>query len=417
MNRSVIGAQMKSKVPNRVMIYSHDTYGLGHLRRNLALAEALVRANPTMRIVIVSGSRIAASFEVCRGVDVVQLPPVIKTGPGQYESYGLAISLSLIKRARAAIIKDVIARFDPEVFYVDHSPLGMSNELVSVLDFLVSSRAEIRRVIGLRDIIDSPESVTRSWAADGTLEAIGRFYHQAYVFGEEHLFDFGSAYAIPSNVELRYLSYLGKPEFIAAGQRRTKKFSNFSSHGGHFLVTGGGGGDAKEVCELGIRVAQIVGVETVVVTGPLMDFQTLCELRELAKGAANIKIIEFSSNFEDLVANARVAMAMAGYNTTVELAAARVPALYLPRTYPRQEQAIRAEIFARLGFGKTLDPNAAATPGSIAPMVRTYWDNPLLAPEVALNMSAIPRFASQIATPEPTRRDFKEAVETMDAVH
>lgn len=394
--------EIMSKGTTRVVIYSHDTYGLGHLRRNIALAEALVRSSKTMRIVIVTGSRVASSFEIPSQVELVELPPVVKVGVDEYEAQGIKIPISLIKRARAAIIIDVIKRFSPEIFYVDHSPLGMGQELRPVLNFLASERPAILRYIGLRDIIDSPENMKSGWGADGQLEAISQFYNRAFVFGERHLFDLANSYDLPEADGLHYLSYIGKPEFIEAGQRRSEVFADPRFTGGHLLVTSGGGGDGLPLCELGVLIGKVTSYKTVVVTGPLMDKDALRQLTTLAEGFPNIEVIEFCANFEALVAKARVAMSMGGYNTTLELAAARVPTIYLPRTYPREEQLVRARIFEGLGFGRVVSASEW-TLETIVEQIGKYWERPILDESVTLEMSAIPRFASQIVV--PSRRD------------
>ncbi|HVM13584.1 MAG TPA: hypothetical protein VM287_04560, partial [Egibacteraceae bacterium] len=41
--------------PRRVVLYSHDTLGLGHVRRNLAIAGAFVRGEPRPDILLISG--------------------------------------------------------------------------------------------------------------------------------------------------------------------------------------------------------------------------------------------------------------------------------------------------------------------------------------------------------------------------
>ncbi len=395
--------EITNRGTSRVVIYSHDTYGLGHLRRNIALAEALVRSSKTMRIVIVTGSRVASSFEIGSQIELVELPPVIKVGVDEYEAQGIKISISLIKRARAAIIIDIIKRFSPEIFYVDHSPLGMGQELRPVLDFLANERPQILRFIGLRDIIDSPRNMQSGWGADGQLEAISTFYNRVYVFGERHLFDLAKSYGLANGSSLRYLSYIGKPEFIEAGIRRSEVFADPSFGGGHLLVTSGGGGDGLSLCELGILLGKVTGYKTVVVTGPLMDRDALRQLAALAEGHSNIEIIEFCANFEALVAKARVALAMGGYNTTLELAAARVPTIYLPRTYPREEQLVRANIFESLGFGRVVSAGEWSLE-MIVDQLKSFWARPILDDTVTLEMSAIPRFASQIVVPGRSER-------------
>jgi len=57
-------ANLKSGLRSpRVLIYSHDTFGLGHLRRSRAIANALVRSHPDASVVIISGSPVIGSFE------------------------------------------------------------------------------------------------------------------------------------------------------------------------------------------------------------------------------------------------------------------------------------------------------------------------------------------------------------------
>ncbi len=65
--------------PIRVLLYSHDSQGLGHIRRNLALAHALAQQLPqqTGRPVtglLLTGVGHAASAELPDGFDVVVLP-------------------------------------------------------------------------------------------------------------------------------------------------------------------------------------------------------------------------------------------------------------------------------------------------------------------------------------------------------
>ncbi len=387
--------------PKRIVIYSHDTYGLGHLRRNLALAQALVRSSPNMRIVIVTGSRVAANFAQTPGIELVELPPVVKIGPDIYESHGIQIPLSLIKRARAAIMKDVLERFDPEIFYVDHSPLGMSNELIPVLEYLRTQRPGTLRIIGLRDIIDAPNNVAETWGKTGAMDAIQELYDQVFVFGEKHLFDLGLAYNLPESFAPKYLSYIGKPEFIEVSARRSEIMGSGSIDLGHLLITAGGGGDGKAVCLAGIKVARRLGVRAVVVVGPFMEKNDVEFLTALARDSWDLVVTDFAQNIEDLMLNARAAISMAGYNTITELSAARVPTLYFPRTYPREEQLVRARIFEGLGFGKVVEAtNARWSEHEICVQVEKYWNNPILPISVQVNLSAIPRFTSQILVPD-----------------
>lgn len=46
----------------RIMLYSHDTFGLGHLRRSRALAAAITGAIPDASALILTGSPVAGAL-------------------------------------------------------------------------------------------------------------------------------------------------------------------------------------------------------------------------------------------------------------------------------------------------------------------------------------------------------------------
>jgi glycosyltransferase involved in cell wall biosynthesis len=66
----------------RILMYSHDSYGLGHLRRTLALAEAFVEHDPGVSVLILTGSTLSHTFRMSRGIDIVKLPAAVKVANG-----------------------------------------------------------------------------------------------------------------------------------------------------------------------------------------------------------------------------------------------------------------------------------------------------------------------------------------------
>ena len=62
----------------RVLMYSHDTFGLGHLRRCRAIAHAIVERFKGVSVLIISGSQIAGAYDYRARVDFVKIPSVIK---------------------------------------------------------------------------------------------------------------------------------------------------------------------------------------------------------------------------------------------------------------------------------------------------------------------------------------------------
>src|ERR671934_149188 len=73
----------------RLLMYTHDTYGLGHLRRSLAIAGHLSCAIPGLTTLLVTGSPVAHHFTLPARTDYVKLPSVVKTGDEQYRARGV----------------------------------------------------------------------------------------------------------------------------------------------------------------------------------------------------------------------------------------------------------------------------------------------------------------------------------------
>ena len=120
----------------RVLIYSHDTFGLGHIRRCRAIANALIASFPHISILIVSGSSVISSFQFGDGVDYVRIPGVEKQSDGHYGPHHLNLDLDDTIRLRTEIIKQTVLSFDPDVVIVDKEPVGLRGELKPALDIL-----------------------------------------------------------------------------------------------------------------------------------------------------------------------------------------------------------------------------------------------------------------------------------------
>jgi predicted glycosyltransferase len=342
-----------SPVPNslrRVLLYSHDTYGLGHLRRNLAIARRLLEQRPGLRVLLMTGSSVAERFPLPRGLMVLRLPPVVKVGAGEYRPRDERWDFDLARRARTAIMSDAARRFRPDVFLVDHAPQGMKGELLQVFATIRSTLPATRIVLGLRDVLDDPETVRKNWSEQGVYETLETAFDRVLVYGSQDVFDVVGAYGIPPAVaaKLEYCGYVCRPPVPepSAHQR-----------GAPFVLgTAGGGGDGAEVLTSTLVASAALGVPSLVVTGPLMGAEERLQLARRTGTGSGAEVVEF---VPDLAASARQAIAvvtMGGYNTLCEMVSTGVPTVVVPRVHPRREQAIRAELFSRVGAVSAVMP-------------------------------------------------------------
>ena len=157
----------------RVLIYSHDSFGLGHLRRCREIAHGLVGTFPDMSVLILSGSPIIGSFDFRTRTDFVRVPGVIKLRNGDYTSLKLKMDVDHILKLRGAIIERTAEVFEPDVFIVDKEPLGLRGEVARTLKRL--KRRGTRLVLGLRDVMDEPAQLAPEWKRKRVLPALRAF--------------------------------------------------------------------------------------------------------------------------------------------------------------------------------------------------------------------------------------------------
>ena len=354
----------------KVLLYSHDTYGLGHIRRNLAIAEHLLARNPSLQIVLVSGSVVGHRFELPRGLSLVNLPPVVKAGPESYRPLDPRLSLGLVRRARTAVIADVTRRLKPDLLLVDHAPAGMGGELLKVFEMLSRERARTRIVLGLRDVLDEPEAVVDTWSRQGIYKLLDEVYDEIYVYGQRDMFDVGSAYGMPPSVSrrLQYTGYLDRSRSAPSDLTRIDR--------PFLLATAGGGGDGAEVLSAALEAGGRLGLGTLVVTGPLIDAPQRAALDARAASTPRARVVTFDPALGSLMRAASVVVTMGGYNSMCEAVAAGTPTIVVPRTWPRREQLVRAELFAERGLVDVV----AQGPGlaeRLAPVIRDRLRDPL----------------------------------------
>ena len=155
----------------RVLIYSHDTFGLGHLRRSRAIANAIVQAEPDTSVMIISGSPVIGSFEFGNGVDFVRVPGVVKLPNGDYTSLSTSI-LDSTKPSRCARRSSAAPRqcCSPDVIIVDKEPTGFRGEIIPTLEAAKARGA--RLVLGIRDVMDEPALLVPEWERKGAVEAM-----------------------------------------------------------------------------------------------------------------------------------------------------------------------------------------------------------------------------------------------------
>ena len=342
-------------------MYSHDTFGLGHLRRNLAIATHLLRRSRPFSALLLTGSPVVESWPMPAGLQVQAMPPVVKTGAEEYASRDGSFSFATVKARREAVILESVVRYRPDVFLVDHAPAGMKGELLEALAFMREAMPETRIVLGLRDILDSAQTVRSLWREQNVYQLLDIAYDHILVYGSRHLFDLVHEYAIPASIasKIRYCGYIARNDSKVVSTIDRLKEASATSNRPVILVTAGGGGDGYPLLSAYLRALERIPynvAQSIVIPGPLMAIEEQRALELAAAQRPDVRIILFTTELAELIRSSDLVVSMAGYNTTAEILVAQKPAILVPRGAPRMEQRLRATLLSNLGLAWAIQP-------------------------------------------------------------
>jgi len=353
----------------RILIYSHDTFGLGHLRRCRTIAHALVERYKQLSVLILSGSPIIGSFDFRARVDFVRVPGVIKLRNGEYTPLNLHLDIAETLSMRASIIQHTAEIFDPDIFIVDKEPVGLRGEVLPTLKAL--KRRGTRLVLGLRDVMDEPRLLEPEWQRKKALPALRELYDEIWVYGLPQICDPLEGIALPPRVRQKmvYTGYLhrevphhGTPTLLPEMTQRP-----------YLLVTTGGGGDGEALIDWVLRAYEhdpLLPYPALLVLGPFMAPERQAEFIDRAARLKRVSAITFHKQMESLVSRAAGVVAMGGYNTFCEVISLNKRALIVPRTAPRLEQHIRASRAAQIGLVSMLSDDGNYDPAVMAAALR-----------------------------------------------
>ncbi len=349
----------------RVLIYSHDSFGLGHLRRCRAIAHALVDGNSHVSVLILSGSPIIGSFDFRARVDFVRIPGVIKLRNGEYTSLSLHLHIEETLRLRASIIKHTAEVFRPDLLIVDKEPLGLRGEVEETLE-LMRLRG-VPAVFGMRDVMDDPAQLAAEWTRKNAVQALTRYYDEIWIYGLPEIYDPLKGIMLPVSLRerMRYTGYLRRRPPSHSPIDRSTGFDDRP----FILVTPGGGGDGVELVDWVISAYEhdpTLPYGALLVFGPFMPPDQQAEFRRRASRLDRVKAITFDARIETLMERAAGIVAMGGYNTFCEILSFDKRALIVPRMQPRREQFIRASRAAELGLVTMLNGDLDRPPALMA---------------------------------------------------
>jgi predicted glycosyltransferase len=352
----------------RILIYSHDTFGMGNIRRMLAISQGILEGLPEVSILLLTGSPVI--HKLCadgrQRMDYIKLPCLTRTDRGVYRARYLDLGVEELSGLRAELILAAARHFAPDLLIVDKKPLGVRGELGPTLRYLQAERPATRKMLILRDILDRPDAIISNWNGHGHDVSLRDDYDQVLILGQREIFDPVVEYHFPEGVagRTRFCGFLRKGVETGPTEPRSQIRESLAldESGAHrmMLVTPVGGEDGFKVVEtslLALANRPQPRLQTIVVGGPEMPGEERERLRELAASIPDTRFLEFSNNLLSLMAAADLVISMGGYNTICEIMSLRRKAIVIPRVRPTEEQLIRMERLAPLNIFTVLHPD------------------------------------------------------------
>lgn len=390
----------------RVMVYSHDTFGLGNIRRMLAICTYLHASVPDLSVLIVTGSPMLQSFRVLKGIDYIKLPCLKRTQSGNLGVRFLDLEVEQIVRLRRELILSTVVTFQPDVVLVDKKPDGLAGELEPSLRYIKCNLPRTRILLVLRDILDAPASTISAWTNRGCYNTVQWYYDDVLVLGMRQIFDLCAEYCFPKALcdKVKFCGYVAR-EAPVRSRSEMRRHLGIADDEQLLLATTGGGEDGFHILAATVeamkKIAQESRTQALIVTGPELATARAQELRAAAQSCPRVRIVDFVDDMISYMHAADVVISMAGYNTICELLTLGKRSIVIPRVRPVEEQKIRAERLVTVPLFRTILPNAL-TPALLADAIREQLQEANRGVQVTnpIDLGALPRISAMLTGAE-----------------
>jgi predicted glycosyltransferase len=339
--------------PPRLLLHVQHLLGTGHLRRMAAIAAALAARGA--EVTLMSGGMALPDLVAPAGVEFVQLPPMRATDAGfrtLVDGEGRPVDEAW-RAARRARVLDLLARVRPDLVLIEHFPFGRRMLDFELPALIGAARALPRPAVlasSVRDVlVAKPEAAKRT-----AMVARARDLFDHVLFhGDTRLLTLGhslpEAEALgPLLVETGYVALPAPPAPPADDGEE------------EILVSAGGGPVGRRLLDCALAARPLSAQRA-------RRWRILAAATGLTPRREPGLIVEPNRpDFPALMARARVSVSQAGYNTVVDLLAARARGVLVPFAEGREnEQSLRAAALAARGLAICLD-ETELTPDMLA---------------------------------------------------
>jgi predicted glycosyltransferase len=346
------------------MVYSHDAYGLGNIRRMLAICKYLLKSIPNLSILLVSGSPLLHSFRLPQGLDYIKLPCLNRGSLGEMRVKYLNTDIESTLKLREELILTAAKNYQPDLVLVDKKPSGIKGELQPTINYLKGNLPRTKFALLLRDILDTPEKTVQEWEQEGYYQIVESIYDQLLVVGMPEIFDLVQEYQFSKAIasKVYYCGYICKELGLKNGHTVRQELGILQQEK-LILVTPGGGEDGYDLIHnylTGLEQQQNhfhqQKIHSLIFCGAEMPTEKQQQVYQQAQKLSKVTVLEFSDDLMSYINAADVVVSMCGYNTITEVLQTGKQAIVVPRIKPGREQLIRAQSLTAAGLIQMIHP-------------------------------------------------------------
>ncbi|MEO1225430.1 MAG: glycosyltransferase [Pseudomonadota bacterium] len=344
-----------------VLLYVQHLLGIGHVRRAALLAQAM----------IAEGDRVTVAYggfpvpQVDFGAAKVVRLPAARVADANFapilDADGEPID-DHWKAARAKALLNLYEDLQPDCILIETFPFGRRAfrfELHPLLDAATARRPKPLIASSVRDILVRKDDPAKETAMS---DAARRWFDLVLVHGDPSIVPFADSFPFADRIDdlIFHTGYVA-PSRSAEAQNEDGL--------DEIVVSVGGGAVGLALLETAITAARLAGARKTwrLLAGPdiaVPDFERL-------RGQAGDTVIveQARKDFPALLARCALSISQAGYNTVVDVLAAKCRALLIPFAQSGEsEQSQRAELIAARGWARYL-PEAGLTADQLAQTV------------------------------------------------
>jgi predicted glycosyltransferase len=343
----------------KIMYYTHNSIGIGHAFRALAVITGMKKHRPDMDFLVISGTSVPELF-LRNGIEIVKLPSIkFHIDDNTYflgPRYLKSCSVEGISDLRQKIIEETFSAYRPDVLIVEHNMLGQRGE---ILPLLLKKWRQIperedtfalvhisRGILRNPSLIEAPFNDRRQKSES---IYVGDLYDFIYVMEDREVIDINKAYFGNRKSLGKKIQYMGKitvktREELAPREEVRKRLNGSGNE--IILASLGRKRSTVRIAEILIKAFYELHLENTYqlcfVIDPYLDRDLRQEMIDRFS-SNHVTFFDFLPNMVDMINVASLLVGRAGYNTLSEVLLTDSKAILIPEDHGHQEQEIRLD--------------------------------------------------------------------------